>query len=138
MFFKKNFFFRSICFFSLFFSQILFSAEEYGKKRYTIISTEKITLEALLKRSPEESYDFFVGQLEGIPFAWEMQKEFITSKVGKKSFENFYLNYKGKKGALIAFYSFSETILHKVFNTHVLNFQHYMDQNFINFDELRN
>jgi hypothetical protein len=57
-----------------------------------------------------------VGQLEGIPFAWEMQKEFITSKAGKKSFENFYLKYKEKKEDIRQFYSFSETILPEVFN----------------------
>ncbi len=108
-----------VIFFSFCFSQILFSAEEGSereKRRYKLISTEEITLEALSKRSPDEGYAFFVGQLEGIPFAWKMQKEFITSKAGKKSFKKFYLKYKGKKGALIAFYSFSETILPEIFD----------------------
>ena len=86
----KNFFeiYFVVIFFSFCFSKRLFSSEE-GSRRYTIISTEEITLEALSKRSPDEGYAFFVVQLEGIPFAWEMQKEFITSKAGKKSFENF-------------------------------------------------
>ena len=104
-----------VIFFSFCFSKRLFSSEEGSeskKRRYTIISTEEITLEALSKRSPEEGYAFFVGQLEGIPFAWEMQKEFITSKVGEKSFENFYLKYKEKKEDLRLFYSLSEKMVH--------------------------